>query len=134
MNQILVDSSIWIDYFKRIESPVSSELDTLIDNGNIYTNDLILSEIIPYLKLKNQKELIDILLSLERLPMNINWNEIIEFQTLNLRTGINKVGIPDLLIVQNVIQNEAVLFTIDRHFELMKKNIKLRLHLKSHLV
>ena len=41
-------------------------------------------------------------------------------QTENIRNGINKVGLPDLMIAQNAIQSNAKLFSIDRHFELMK--------------
>ncbi len=40
-------------------------------------------------------------------------------QTQNLKNGINKVGIPDLIIAQNVIDNNLELYTFDHHFKLM---------------
>ncbi|EOQ97831.1 PIN domain protein [Leptospira wolbachii serovar Codice str. CDC] len=128
MNQVLLDSSVWIEYFRDSNAKVSSEVDKLIDIGNIFTNQLILTEIIPYLKVKKQNQLIQILESIESFEMSIDWKQIIEFQITNLKHGINKIGIPDLLILQNTIQNQCSLFTLDKHFKLMSKVHKLDLY------
>ncbi|TGL72414.1 PIN domain-containing protein [Leptospira jelokensis] len=128
MNQVLLDSSIWIEYFRDSNAKVSSEVDKLIDIGNIFTNQLILTEIIPYLKVKKQNQLIQILESIESFEMSIDWKQIIEFQITNLKHGINKIGIPDLLILQNAIQNQCTLFSLDKHFKLMSKVHKLDLY------
>ncbi|WP_367899151.1 PIN domain-containing protein [Leptospira sp. WS58.C1] len=128
MNRILLDSSVWIEYFRNSNSSISAEVDELIDRENIYTNDLILAELIPFLKLRKQSKIITSLEAIERFPLEIDWEQIIEYQISNLRNGINKVGIPDLIIAQNVIQNKAMLFTLDKHFKLMSKNIKLKVY------
>ena len=128
MSQVLLDSSVWIEYFRDSNSKVSTEVDKLIDIGNIFTNELILTEIIPYLKVKKQNQLIHILESLECFQMSIDWKQIIEFQIINLKNGINKIGIPDLIILQNSIQNQSTLFTLDKHFRLMSKIHKLDLY------
>ena len=49
--EVLVDTSVWIDYF-RIGTR-SAELDDLIDENIIVTNDLIFAELISFLKLKH---------------------------------------------------------------------------------
>ncbi len=67
------------------------------------------------------------MLSIPRVQLQIDWNEIEYMQTKNLRSGINKVGIPDLLIAQNAIQNNVPLFTCDKHFLLMKALFPLQL-------
>jgi len=33
-----------------------------------------------------------------------------------MKNGINKVGIPDLIIAQNAIKNNIPLFSLDKHF------------------
>jgi len=48
----LVDTSIWIDYFKAGDN--SKDLGYLIDENLIATNDIILAELIPYLKIKGR--------------------------------------------------------------------------------
>ena len=47
---ILVDSSVWIDYFRS--GKYSDQLDYYIEQNIISTNDLILAELIPVLNKK----------------------------------------------------------------------------------
>lgn len=123
--QVLVDSSVWIDYFRGNGN--SDKLDFLIDENILVINDLILAELVPYLKMKNQRKLISILRSISKLDLNIVWNQIIDFQHKCLKKGINGIGIPDLIIAQNALQNRCEIYTLDQHFELMKKPLKLTL-------
>jgi len=60
-------------------------------------------------------------MSVAKAEVKINWNQIVYMQTQNLLHGINKVGIPDLLIVQNAIDNNLQLFSYDKHFRLMSE-------------
>jgi predicted nucleic acid-binding protein len=121
--QVLVDSSVWVDYFRGGSN--SGKLDFLIDENILVINDLILAELIPFLKIKNQHKLIDLLNFVERLSLNIDWKEIIEFQHKCLKQGINGIGIPDLIIAQNALQNHCEIYTLDQHFELMKASLEL---------
>ncbi len=123
--RILVDSSIWIDYFRGGND--SEVMDSYIDENVICTNYLILSELIPNLRIRNQNKIIDLLTEVSKIPLNINWNRIIEYQTICLKNGINKVGIPDLIIVDNAIHNDLILFSMDKHFKLIREYIDLKL-------
>jgi hypothetical protein len=75
----------------------------------------------PYLYIKKETELIDSLKAIEKKEIKINWDTITKMQIKNIKNGINKVGIPDLIILQNVIENNLILYSIDKHFLLMKK-------------
>jgi predicted nucleic acid-binding protein len=123
---VLVDTSIWIDYFKGGQN--SRDLDLLIDENLVVTNDVILAELVPYLRLKNQHEVIKLLHEISRAPMFINWGDIIELQIKCLKAGANGVGIPDLLIAQNAKANDCTIYSIDKHFHLLKRIIKIKLH------
>jgi predicted nucleic acid-binding protein len=127
MKKVLVDSSIWIGFFKGINE--ANELNTLIDKNQLFINDLILSEILPSLIVRRENELVDILNSIDKTELRIDWIGITQMQIQNLKNGINKVGIPDLIIAQNAIQNDIKLYTFDKHFGLMKKTIGLKLFL-----
>ncbi len=114
---ILVDSSVWIDYFR---SGLNSEvLDELIDNNILCINNLILAELVPYLNVKKQFDVIELLWEITNIPISINWKNIIEYQSICIKNGINKVGIPDLIILDNVIQNKLELYSLDKHFALI---------------
>ncbi|MGJ0535005.1 type II toxin-antitoxin system VapC family toxin [Methylocystis sp.] len=43
---ILVDSSVWIDYFRGVASPQTDRLDELLDEELIAIGDLILTEVL----------------------------------------------------------------------------------------
>jgi len=122
---ILVDSSVWIEYFKGNEKALP--LNQLLDTNTVCINDLILAELLPSINHKKENVLKELLLTITKIPLEINWNTIIYMQTQNLKNGINKVGIADLIIVQNVMENDLELFTFDRHFELMSDLYDVRL-------
>lgn len=117
---VLVDSSVWIDYFRNGKN---EQLDQLIQEDIIVINDIILTELVPALAIRQQKEVISSLESIERIPLFIDWDLIRRYQVLNLKNGINKVGIPDLLILQQVIEKNLTLYSFDKHFELMQANL-----------
>ncbi len=76
------------------------------------------------MRIKKEDELIKILMTIRNIPIKINWEEIIDFQEINFKKGINKVSIAGLIIVQNVRDNDLALYSLDKHFELMNKHIK----------
>ena len=119
MSKMLIDSSVWIEYFKSENK--HKVIDELIEENVICTNKLILTELLPYLYIKKENELIDSLNTIEKIDIKINWDTITKMQIKNIKNGINKVGIPDLIILQNVIENDLILYSIDKHFLLMKK-------------
>jgi hypothetical protein len=123
---VLVDSSVWIEYFKGNDSVLL--LNELIDSNNLCINDLILAELLPSINHKNENDLKQLLLAIEKIDLEIDWHQIISMQTKNLRNGINKVGISDLIIIQNAIIKDVELYTIDKHFDLMSKIHELKLY------
>ena len=124
--KVLIDSSVWIDYFKSGDR--SSGLDYLIDNNLIFTNELVLTELVPFLRLQHQKSLIELLNHIARLPLSIDWQQIQEFQLACLKAGINGIGIPDLIIAQNAIHNGSLIYSLDNHFKLMQEILNLELY------
>ena len=125
MSFILVDTSIWIDFFRG--RSVAEPLDELIKTNRISTNDLILAELIPSIRFRKEEKLQHLLLSIRRFDLSIDWQDITNMQLLNLRSGNNHVGIPDLIIAQNALHNDLVLFENDKHFQAMKKILGLDL-------
>jgi predicted nucleic acid-binding protein len=124
---VLVDTSVWIEYFRSGNS--SEKLDFLIDENLIVTNDLILAELIPFLKVRRQRKLTNLLLNINRLNLSIHWGQIIEYQYKCLKNGLNGVGIPDLIIAQNAKQNNCEIYSLDNHFSLMKNILTLNIQI-----
>ncbi|MBW2065524.1 MAG: PIN domain-containing protein [Deltaproteobacteria bacterium] len=122
---VLVDTSVWIDYFRT--GNYSEKLDSLIDENLIVINDLILAELVPFLRMRNQRKVVKLLYNINKLPLTIDWEQIIEFQLKCLKKGLNGIGIPDLIIAQNAKQNHCKIYSLDIHFKLMKDVLRLQL-------
>jgi predicted nucleic acid-binding protein len=121
VKKVLVDSSVWIAFFKGTEE--GKLLFPLLDTNQVCINDLILAELIPALNHKKELTLVRLLESIERTRLRIDWDDIVAMQTINLQNGLNRVGVPDLIIAQNALQNDIPLFSFDKHFEIMKKSM-----------
>jgi len=53
---ILVDSSVWIDYFRGSESPQTKQLDLLFGTNQIVVGDLILTEVLQGFEVEREFE------------------------------------------------------------------------------
>jgi len=122
---VIVDTSAWIEYFRSGSNSI--KLDFLIDEDLIVINDLILAELVPFLKIQNQKNIIKLLFNIKKLDLTLNWDQIIEFQFNCLKNGLNGIGIPDLIVAQNAKQNRCQIYSFDNHFRLMKDILGLQL-------
>src|SRR6056297_3464460 len=117
---VLVDSSVWIEYFK---SGGVDKLDRLIEEDLACVNELILTELMPAATLKQETDILDGLQALSMIPLTIDWEIVRDYQLMNLQNGINRVGIPDLIILQQVIDQKITLFSFDKHFRLMQNQL-----------
>jgi hypothetical protein len=125
-NLVLVDSSVWIEYFKG--GIASLALDGLLDKDAVCINELILTELIPSIIQKGEQELRNLMVSIPRLRLKIDWPNLRKLQITNLKNGINNVSIPDLIIAQNALANDIELFTLDKHFLRMSQVHNFRLY------
>jgi len=121
----LIDSSAWIEYFKGNKKYLF--LNDLIKFNTICTNEIILTELLPSIIHKKEHNLAELLNAVEKNKLFIDWPEIRNIQLLNLKHGLNNIGIVDIMIVQNCIQNESTIITHDKHFKSMTKYIPLKL-------
>jgi hypothetical protein len=103
------------------EGEKSEQLEFLIEENLIAVNDFILAELVPFLKVRNQQEIIKLLHSIKKFELSIDWDEISEFQYTCLKNGVNGIGIPDLIIVQNAKQNRGVIYSLATHFQLCRE-------------
>jgi len=120
---ILIDSSAWIEYFKGNQKYFF--IKELIYNNAICTNDIILTELLPSIMHKKERKLAELLNTITKYVLLIDWQEIQNIQLQNIKHGNNNIGISDLVIVQNCIQNNLKLITNDKHFTAMAKYLPL---------
>ena len=119
---VIIDSSVWIEYFRNDNN--YEKVDFLIDENLVVINDLILAELVPFLKLKNNRKLVELLSSVNKLSIDVDWAQLIDFQYTCLKNGLNGVGIPDLIIAQNAVRHNCKIYSFDKHFLEMSRLLK----------
>jgi predicted nucleic acid-binding protein len=129
VSDILVDTSVWLEFFRVRESPYADALDRLLEEGRVCTANLIKAEIIPGARTPKQfrelKEYFDVL-PLATEPASL-WEEIMDAQFRLKRTGINGISVPDLIIAVVAKANEKVIFTKDSDFRLIQRVVPVEL-------
>ena len=113
----IIDSNIWIEFFNK--GKYLNSVSDLLNNNEVYINKIILAELIPSARAKNEKKFIECLHGIELLELNIDWDEIIEMQFHCIKNGINGTGLLDIAIAQNAKQYNVGMFTLNRYMILL---------------
>jgi predicted nucleic acid-binding protein len=121
-----IDSSAWIEYFKGNNKYVF--LSDYIISNTICTNEIILTELLPAIVHRKEQKLAELLSMVKKYDLFIDWMEVRNMQLLNLKHGNNNIGITDIIIAQNCIQNDLVIIAEDKHFKAMAKYMPIRIY------
>ena len=118
-NRVLVDTSIWIDFFRYGEGHVGSVLDRLLAEDLVATTGLIRAELLQ--GCRSRKRYRDLSLMLDAVhplaePLDI-WNRVGRLGFDLRRKGHNGVGISDLLIGVVALHHGIHLLTLDQDFD-----------------
>lgn len=118
---VLVDSSVWISYFRgtKGEEDVAKALDYLLSGDEASVNEVIKAEVMPMMTLRGEDA--SLLEAVRCSALSIDWPAVRALQVKCLRSGLNKIGIGDLVIALDAVSRGEPLFSLDRHFRQMKK-------------
>lgn len=125
---ILVDSSVWIDYFRGIVSPQTDKLDALLGNEPLLVGDLILAEVLQGFvaerDFNNAKRLFDSFDLIEIGGRDVALQAARNFRTLRAM-GITVRKTIDTLIATRCIHSGYVLLHNDRDFDVFAEHLGL---------
>jgi predicted nucleic acid-binding protein len=129
VSEILVDTSVWLDFFRDRDSPYGIALDRLLQEERVCTTGLITAEIIPGARtLKHYRALKDYFQAIPCVdaPASL-WDDVMETQFRLKRKGVNGMSIPDLIIAVVALAADRAVFTKDHDFTLIRKVLPLRI-------
>lgn len=126
---ILVDTSVWIDYFKGIETQETNLLDTALSNDSVAIGDLILLEILQGFRADKDydtaKEHLQVLPQFSMLSQEIAINAAENYRILRKR-GITTRKTADVIIATFCINKSIPLLFADKDFIPFTKHLKLQ--------
>lgn len=116
---IIIDSSVWIDYFNGVETPETNKLDVLLGVEQIAIGDLILTEVLQGFRsdegYQTAKELLTSVQIFEMLGLNIAIKSVDNYRFLRKR-GITIRKTADVIIATFCIENQNPLLFSDKDF------------------
>jgi predicted nucleic acid-binding protein len=126
--KVLVDTSVWIEFFRKHE-PYHSEALKLLDADLACCTGLILAELMQGAKSERELSVItDFMHVFEFLPETPRlWEKSGRLSYSLRRKGIT-VGLADCFIAVSTAEANAQLFTIDSHFETIRTLLKFSIY------
>ena len=125
---MLVDSSVWIDYFSGIITPQTDTLDQCLGERPIAIGDLILTEVLQGFRndrdYKTAKALLDEFTVFELLGKNRAIKSAENFRLLR-KKGITVRKTPDVIIATFCIEKKIPLLFSDKDFKPFVKHLGL---------
>jgi predicted nucleic acid-binding protein len=126
---LLVDSSVWIDYFNGTKTLQTDHLDNILGNELIVVGDLILAEVLQGFRLQRDFDLARAALLkfpiVEMLSRDVAIKSAENYRKLRAR-GITIRKTIDCLIATCCLENNFALLHSDRDFEPFEKHLGLQ--------
>jgi predicted nucleic acid-binding protein len=126
---VLVDTSVWIDYFNGALSAQTDHLDTLLGSGTIMTGDLILTEVLQGFvrdaQFRRAQTLLDEIPCADLVGRNVALQAAENFRALR-RHGVTVRKTIDVMIGTFCIVHDHELLHADRDFDAMARYLGLR--------
>ncbi len=115
---VLVDTSIWIEFFNHPESKNGEHLERLIIDDRVVYSGIILAELLQGAKIeKEYREIKDNMIVFPFLEANYEtWLSAGKTAYDLRRKGIT-IPISDLLIASLAKENNCLVFSLDNHFK-----------------
>jgi len=115
---IIVDTCIWIEFFRKSESELTLHLKGLLRERKVITVGMVMAEILQGVKAPKKANLVK--QSLEKLPYLETtrdiWVTAGEISASLRRKGI-AIPLSDLIIAAAALSGDHEIFTIDPHFD-----------------
>jgi predicted nucleic acid-binding protein len=126
---ILVDSSVWIDYFRGVVTPQTEKLDSLLGIEPIATGDLILTEVLQGFvsdrDFNQAKQLMTSLVVVDLAGQGIAIQAARNFRALR-KLGVTVRKTIDTVIATRCIESKMPLLYSDRDFDPFVEHLGLR--------
>ncbi len=116
-NGILVDTSVWIEFFKS-KSSTGDRLETLLVENSVWSCGVVMFELLQGVKSETEKFMVlDTLSNLEYAEMTpALWQK-----SANIAASLKKKGVTlplsDIFLAAIAIENNLQVFTLDKHFK-----------------
>lgn len=118
MSRVIVDTSVWIEFFNRPDSAEMAEVARLLDAHAVSLTGVILAELLQGTQTEKERDLLKTTLdALPILPESRSTWERVGLLSFRLRRAGVTIPLSDLLIAVLAQQHGQSIYTLDPHFD-----------------
>jgi len=128
MKYILVDTCIWVDFFKDSDTDLSYRLENLISEDRVILSDVVRSELLVGARDKKEMEELSSVLGGLKIA-EIDSKTFIKAGALgfSMRRAGYTLPLTDLIITAQAIHQESQIWTYDKHFSTLESELEIDL-------
>jgi len=127
-NKVLIDTSVWIEYFRNRSSSISNEVDQILSKKEVYVPKIVIAELIQGAKSEREVSIIrDFLEAFNIIDQTEDsWFKAGDL-SFNLKKKGKNVNLTDCYIAVMAQENGCQIFTLDEHFKDIQKGLDIDL-------
>lgn len=126
--KVLIDTSVWIDYFRNKNSSIAEHVDEILSNAEVYVPKAVIAELIQGAwsekEIKVIEEFIDAFHIIDQ--SEDTWTKAGKLSFTIKRKGTT-ANLMDCYLSVIAQENNCKIFTLDKHFKDIKKFLKIEL-------
>jgi predicted nucleic acid-binding protein len=127
-NRILIDTSVWIEYFRNKSSPIAEKVDRVLDEDEVYVPKIVIAELMQGAKTSREVSIIEDFFDAFHI---IDQKEDSWIKAGRLSYSLKKKGknihLLDCYIAVIAQEYECKIFTLNRHFTEIQKIVDISL-------
>lgn len=126
--KILIDTSVWIDYFKSASNNIVEQVDEILTNAEVYVPKSVIAELIQGAKSEKEISVIKEFVNAFHLidQSEDTWSKAGKLSYTMKRKGIT-ANLMDCYLAIIAQENNCKILTLDRHFKDIKKFLRIEL-------
>lgn len=127
-DRVLIDTSVWIGYFKGIDNQFAEKVDEVLTFSEVYVPRVVIAELIQGAKSEKEVSVIEEFIGAFNIvdQTEDTWMKAGRLSFSMKRKGVS-INIIDCYIAVIADKNNCKIFSLDEHFRTIKKFIRLEL-------
>ena len=126
--KVLIDTSVWIDYFKSTNNNIAEQVDETLNNAEVYVPKSVIAELIQGAKSEKEISVIEEFVNAFHIidQSDDTWSKAGKLSYTMKRKGIT-ANLMDCYLAVIAQENNCKILTLDRHFKDIKKFLRIEL-------